>query len=418
MSNILIGVTGSVAAYRMLDVTRGLTKAGHKVRIILTKGGMEFVRPEVFKYLGADAVYGPQDDFKSAANNDLPGPVLHINLAKWADRMVLAPLSANTLAKMAHGMADDLLCSVVLARRQGTPLLLYPAMNTLMWNNPMVQENCQRLQRSPEVFLHPPLEGELVCGDEGQGKLPSVETLLDTIPFATPLKSIAKPAILISTGATVVPLDPVRFLTNPSSGVTGFFLAQEAHRQGHPVTILHGRYSTERINNLRHLPGVQLLALDTPNDFLQAVERLWPQHAVYISAAAIGDIIFKDQWQGKLKKAVLPENLAIVKAPDVLARALQMKGPKQHLIGFAAETDLAENVLREKYNKKPVDLLVGTKVHNGQIPSELAPKQASGFKAEHADYCFFENGQITFQGPLLKTALAQEILNKVNLWLN
>ena len=109
MSNILIGVTGSVASYRMLDVTRGLTKTGHKVRIILSKGGLEFVRPEVFKYLGAEAVYGPHDDFTFSATTDLPGPVLHINLAKWADRIVLAPLSANTLAKVAHGMADDLL---------------------------------------------------------------------------------------------------------------------------------------------------------------------------------------------------------------------------------------------------------------------------------------------------------------------
>ncbi|MBI2518791.1 MAG: bifunctional phosphopantothenoylcysteine decarboxylase/phosphopantothenate--cysteine ligase CoaBC [Bdellovibrio sp.] len=414
MSNILIGVTGSVAAYRILDVTRGLVKAGHKIRIILTKGGLEFVRPEVFKYLGAEAVYGPQDDFKSQSSQDLPGPVLHINLAKWADRIVLAPLSANTLAKVAHGMADDLLCSVVLARRQGTPLLLYPAMNVLMWNNPIVQENCQHLQKCSDVFLHPPMEGELVCGDEGQGKLPSVETLLDTIPFATPASLINKPGILISTGATVVPLDPVRFLTNPSSGITGLFLAQEAHRQGHPITILHGRYSTERIKNLRHLPGVKLHSLDTPNDFLNSVETLWPKHAIYISAAAIGDILFKETWAGKLKKSSLPENLTIMQAPDVLARALQMKGPKQHLIGFAAETDLTENVLREKYHKKPVDLLIGTKVHNGQIQNN----QNSGFKTDHAEYCFFENGQITFQGALHKTALAQEILNKVNLWLN
>ncbi|MEK6623931.1 MAG: bifunctional phosphopantothenoylcysteine decarboxylase/phosphopantothenate--cysteine ligase CoaBC [Bdellovibrionota bacterium] len=407
MSNILIGVTGSVAAYRMLDVTRGLTKAGNKVRVIITKGGMEFVSAEVFKYLGADAVYGPQDDFKSWPGHDLPGPVLHINLAKWAERIVLAPLSANTLAKMAHGMADDLLCSVVLARRMATPLLLYPAMNVLMWNNSVVQENCQRLQKCPNVFLHPPMEGELVCGDEGQGKLPSVETLLDTIPFAMPAKHVTKPAILISTGATIVPLDPVRFLTNPSSGMTGFCLAQEAHRQGHPVTILHGRYSLDRIKNLRHLPGIKLLSLDTPHDFLNAVEHLWPEHAVYISAAAIGDILFKDQWKGKLKKAMLPESLSITKAPDVLARALQMKSPKQYLIGFAAETDLTEHILREKYNNKPVDLLIGTKVN-----------QTSGFKVEHADYCFFENGQVTFQGTLHKMALAQEILNKVNLWLN
>ena len=277
MSNILIGVTGSVAAYRMLDVTRGLVKAGHKVRIILSKGGLEFVRPEVFKYLGADAVYTPHDDFVPQASSDLPGTVLHINLAKWADRIVLAPLSANTLAKVSHGMADDLLCSVVLAKRAGTPLLLYPAMNVLMWNNPLVQENCQRLQKFPDIFIHPPMEGELVCGDEGQGKLPSVETMLDTIPFAMPANTMTRPAILISTGATVVPLDPVRFLTNPSSGITGFHLAQEAHRQGHPVTLLHGRYSTERIKNLQHLPGVKLMSLDTPDDFLQAVEKLWPK---------------------------------------------------------------------------------------------------------------------------------------------
>ena len=235
---ILIGVSGSISAYKALDVVRGLTKNGHEVKIILTSGATQFVVPEVFLYLGASEVFKATDDFNyptayKESDKLKRNPILHIDLARWADQFAILPLSANTLSSLSQGSANDLLTSVFLALEHRTPIVLYPAMNQTMLQNPLVQRNMDLLKESlSNVLFIEPDSGLLACGEQGQGKLPDVEKIIETLPYLKLSKSTNEKKVLITTGATLSPLDPVRFLTNSSSGLTGFYLAREALQKG------------------------------------------------------------------------------------------------------------------------------------------------------------------------------------------
>ncbi len=179
---ILLGVCGSISAYRSLDICRGLAKKGHTVKVVLTRGALEFVKPEVFSYLGADEVFLPADDFNVKTAKDRN--VLHIELSKWAQRLVIAPASANTLAKFAHGMCDDLLSSIFLASPQ-LDTVIYPAMNTNMLEHPLTKKNFKTLSDLSNLFIHPTKEGLLACGDTGAGKLQDVDLIVETAPLVT-----------------------------------------------------------------------------------------------------------------------------------------------------------------------------------------------------------------------------------------
>ena len=292
--NLLLAVTGSISAYKTLDITREWVKAGHSVKVVLTAGALQFVVPQVFKYLGASEVFLPLDDFKYPKEEQDPGSVLHIELGKWADKLILAPLSANSLSRIVSGQAGDLLNSVFLAFDPGKPVLAFPAMNTKMLDHPFVERNLELLDELPNVFVHPSSSGELACGDIGAGKLPTVDTIL-TATEAVSLKTIDKQAglkkhILISTGATVSPLDPVRYLTNASSGITGYHLAIESLKRGHKVTVVAGKFATAKLELLTHLPHFQLLRVTTATEMASVLDKYFSYADSYISAAAISDI--------------------------------------------------------------------------------------------------------------------------------
>ena len=295
--NILLAVCGSISAYKSLDLARNLIKSGHNVRIILTQGAAEFVLPQTFSYLGAEKIYQAASDFKHSSNKS----ILHIELTQWADILLIAPLSANTLSAMAQGLCNDLLTSVCLAWDKQKPILLFSAMNTRMFEHPLIQKNLNTLKSLPWCFAHPPTEGLLACGDQGIGKLPTPELIQDfTESFS--LKNARHKKILITTGATIAPLDPIRYLTNPSSGITGFHLASKALRSGHEVCLIAGRYATTRLEHLLEHPRYKLYRIETAEDLFAKVREEFPSCHAYISAAAIGDIAFESVSPKKIKK--------------------------------------------------------------------------------------------------------------------
>ncbi len=402
--NIIVAVSGSIASYKAFDVVRGLTKTGHKVRVILTQGAHEFVKPEVFKHLGAEFVYQAQDDHHPSADKFEgldSSQVLHIALARWAQKFIAAPLTANSLNKLGQGLADDLLSCLFLAMSPEIPKLIFPAMNPAMWENQIVKKSRSTLSEMPMTYLHSTLSGEMVCGENGDGKLATVEEILAlTQSFKDKPR---QDKILITTGATISPLDPVRYLTNNSSGETGYWLAVEALKMGFKVHLIAGEKATLKLNLLIDHPRFQLERVQTTEQMLTAVTNSFDECKAYISSAAIGDISFQTQNE-KIKKDKITNSLPIIQAPDILKTILQKRKAHQTIVGFAAETDLSLPVLHRKWSDKQVDLLVGTKVGFSE-----------GFGDKEANYIFYRGNDSTdFEGNLSKSELAQKIMELID----
>ena len=406
---IVLAITGSISAHKAIDLTRDLTKRGHEIKVLCSKGALNFVTPQTFRVLGAKEVYLYNDDFNYPRNNETG--VLHIELAKWCDKFVIAPLTANTIADIAAGKADNLITSTFLALGQQSSIILFPAMNTRMYNHPFTKSNMEKLKTLPNLFIHPPDSGELACGDTGIGKLPSVEKITAVIEALdlTKAKNNRKSA-LITTGATISPLDPVRYLTNPSSGLTGYYLAAKLISEGIDVTVIAGTDSTNKLDYLTEIPGYNLIRVHTTKEMHQAVMKYFGSSDFYISAAAINDIEF-DTKNSKLKKESLNElkTLPIFIAKDILKDVLKMKTIHQKIVGFAAETDLTDEILLRKWNDKPVDLLVGTYVSSGKSKNDI-----KGFQANSAKYALVENGEVYSKQVLSKQMLSNEIFSKLN----
>lgn len=396
--NILLAVTGSIASYKSFDLLRALVKRGNHVRVVLTEGALEFVKPELFRYLGAEAVLLPTDDFNAAT----PG-VPHVDLGKWAQVMAIAPLSANTLTKLATGQCSDFLGSIFLAWRQDRPVLLFPAMNTMMWQHAFTQEHVAKINKLPFAKVVDPAAGLLACGDEGQGKLMDVDAIADTIECYNPLKSWQK-RVLITTGATVAPLDPVRFMTNPSSGKTGLEIAKAYLKAGAQVTLLVGHEIPSGVTGLRAHPRCTVIHTPTTEQMKTAALKAAPEADIVIAAAAVADFEFNTA-SGKLKKDQL-NSLPVVKAVDVLALLLEGRRGAQKFVSFAAETDTSEAIFREKFTRKPVDLMIGNRVHSGLV----AGQGREGFAESKGTYWFVSASSTSAPQELTKSELADRIL--------
>lgn len=400
---ILLGVSGSISAYKTIDLARGLVKLGHEVKVILTEGALKFVVPELYTYLGVSDVYRSTDDF-------IHKNVLHVDLVKWCDVFAIAPTSANTLSKLANGEANDLLTSAFLAYPQEKPLLIFPAMNTQMLNHPFTQDNIQKIKKLRtlnNVFISPTNEGLLACQEVGAGKLPTVEELIELIPLINLKKS--NKTILITTGATIVALDPVRYLTNSSSGITGYYLAQAALLKGHKVIVVAGLKASEKLDLLLKHPLFTLIRVTGVEEMKAAVHAHIHQSDVYMSSAAISDIEF-EMTDSKIKKESMNDHLKIKKASDILKSIIELKLEKLKIVGFAAETDLTDDVLNKKMQSKPVDLLVGTLVNNGLVNHN----QVMGFNVDEAYYRLFNKKGEIFNGHLSKAELAMTILKIIS----
>lgn len=378
---ILLGVTGSISAYKSYDILRGLLSEGHEVIVVLTSGAEKFIKKESFAYLGAKEVYSHNEDFGPHSKSE---DILHIRLARWCDKLCVVPLSANTLSSFVSGSAQDLLTSIFLALgKREVPKLFFPAMNTQMLNHPFVEENLKKLASLPQTFIHPTSKGVLACKEEGEGRLAPVEEVVDLISSFSQSNPTSL-RFLLTTGATLTALDPVRYLTNPSSGITGHLLAKEILSRGHRVSMIAGESSTSQLDHLNGHPDYKIKRVKTNNEMLTQVKSELDSAHIYISSAAICDFKFNTLSEQKIKKDELPPALEISPDEDILKFVLERK-PELYSVGFAAESHLTDEVMLKKWQRKPTQLLVGTKVGQGS--------EVTGFKQEKATYLILKKNK-------------------------
>ncbi|MCL6449189.1 MAG: bifunctional phosphopantothenoylcysteine decarboxylase/phosphopantothenate--cysteine ligase CoaBC [Armatimonadetes bacterium] len=388
--SIILGVTGGIAAYKAAELASALTRAGALVNVVMTQAAQEFVQPLTFAALTGRPVhttlFGPLTS----------GPIPHIELAARADLAVIAPATANILAKLAHGLADDLLSSLLLAVT--CPVLLCPAMNAAMYAHPAVQANLHRLKEMGYHIVEPEV-GRLACGVEGRGRMPAPEVILEHIKriFSFP-GDLSGLKVLVTAGGTREPLDPVRYISDRSSGKMGYALAAAAVERGAVVTLVSAPTS------LSPPAGVELVSVETARQMYQAVIERFSRYDVVIKAAAVADYRPKLVSGQKIKKTEGSLILELEKNPDILYELGQRKTPHQTLVGFAAETeDLEANAL-QKLSKKNLDLLVANDV----------TQPGAGFGADtNIVKLFFADGRIQSLPIMDKKTLAHRILDAV-----
>ncbi|MDD3026773.1 MAG: bifunctional phosphopantothenoylcysteine decarboxylase/phosphopantothenate--cysteine ligase CoaBC [Erysipelotrichaceae bacterium] len=341
---VLIGVTGSIAAYKMADVASSLTKSGINVYVLMTQNATKFISPIVFSTLTGNKCY--VDTFDEEGDIVVP----HVNLAKMADLFIVAPASANCISKLANGIGDDMLTTTVLAYHG--PKMISPAMNTNMYNNQIVQDNLARLRNYGWEIIEP-ASGILACKDEGKGKLPQVEQLLDNIyAYVRREKDLAGKSVLISAGPTQEALDPVRFISNHSSGKMGYALARNAMERGAKVTLISGNV------NLNDVPFVETIKIKSASDLAKVAKLKAPEADIVIMAAAVGDYRPKAYSSQKIKKADGEIVLELEKTEDVLSYLGHHKRSGQFICGFSMETENLVANSRAKLEKKQADLIV------------------------------------------------------------
>ncbi len=348
--SVVLGVTGGIAAYKACEVVSRLRKLGADVYVIMTQNATAFVQPLTFETLSNHPVV--TDTFARPETWE----VEHIALAKRADAFVIAPATANILAKMAHGIADDMLSTTVLATK--APVLVAPAMNTGMWTAPVTQENCAVLQGRGVHFVGPDA-GFLACGDTGAGRMSDPAAIVEAIQvLLCPVQDMAGLRVMVTAGATRERLDPVRYMTNDSSGKMGFAVAEAAAKRGAEVTIVAGATTAPAP------AGIPVVRVESTQELFQAVTARAPEMDVIIQAAAPADYRFAVTYQEKHKKAHdgQPFTVEFIENPDIAAAVGQAKRPGQTLVGFAAETEHLHENARRKLARKSLDLIVANDV--------------------------------------------------------
>ena len=349
---VLLGVTGSIAAYKAADLASRLMKQHAQVHVIMTENAAKFISPITFETLTNRKCI--TDTFDRDYPSDHPVEVEHIALAKKADLVIVAPATANIIAKMAYGIADDMLSTTLLACT--CPVLVSPAMNTKMYEHPATQANLAVL-RQRGVKIIEPSSGLLACGDEGKGKLPEPAVLVDHIltEIACP-KDLTGKKILVTAGPTREALDPVRFITNHSSGKMGYAIAHAAALRGADVTLVSGPVS------LTPPLGVKLVPITSAHDLFCAVTAVSAEQDIIIKAAAVADYRPVSVSDEKIKKADNDLSLSLARTEDTLQYLGEHKPEGQILCGFAMETSDLENKARAKLKKKNLDIIVANNV--------------------------------------------------------
>ncbi|WP_419604131.1 bifunctional phosphopantothenoylcysteine decarboxylase/phosphopantothenate--cysteine ligase CoaBC [Thiolapillus sp.] len=347
--NILLGVTGGIAAYKSVELARLLLKAGARVRVVMTEAATRFVSPLTFQAVtGSPVRCSLFDEEHEAAMG-------HIELARWADQMVIAPASADFMARMALGLANDLLSTLCLA--SATSIAIAPAMNQRMWRHPAVQHNLSLLEERGVRVLGPE-SGEQACGDTGLGRMLEPRDMLAALDSASGAGLFAGKKVLITAGPTHEAIDPVRFIGNRSSGKMGYALARAFRREGADVLLVSGPVS------LPAPPGVNRVNVQTALQMHKAVFENIHSVDIFVGCAAVADYRPENPQQQKIKKLSDRMDISLVRNPDILAEVATLEyGP--YTLGFAAETqNLAENA-RAKLLAKQVDMLAANSVADG-----------------------------------------------------
>ena len=399
---VALGVTGGIAAYKAIEVLRGLQRAGCDVRVAMTRHACEFVQPLTFRALSGSHVV--VDDYAP----DNPDPIAHITFSQTVDLFLVTPATANTLAKFANGVADDFLTTTYLACN--APVLVAPAMNTSMLEHPATQRNLQKL-RADGVHIIEPDKGEMACGTIGPGRLSepdaivaaALEILRSGVGSITnggaANRDLTGESILITAGATREPIDPVRFISNRSSGRMGFALAAAARDRGAEVTCVAG------LTSVSPPAGVSIISIGSAEEMHRAVARESPKATVFIAAAAVSDYRAKEQSQTKIKKSEAELELKLERTPDILREVAQSRRNGQLIVGFAAETDDLLTNASEKLIAKDLDAVVANDVS----------REDSGFDTENNAIVILVRDQPEpIQLPLMsKLAAAHRILDEV-----
>jgi len=391
---VALAVTGGIAAYKAIEVLRGLQRAGCEVRVAMTRHACEFVTPLTFRALSGS--YVVVDDYAP----DNPDPIAHITFSQTVDLFVVAPATANTIAKFANGIADDFVTSTYLACT--APVLVAPAMNTTMLEHPATRRNLEKL-RADGVHMIDPDAGEMACGTIGPGRLSDPEKIvaaaLELLHKSEGKADLSGEHILITAGATREPIDPVRFLSNHSSGRMGFALARAARARGAEVTLVAGVTSVDPPSDVR------LIKTTTAAQMHRAVIENAANATIFIAAAAVADYAPARTADQKIKKTKPSMQLELERTPDILGDLAAMRRNGQLIIGFAAETENLIQHATEKLKKKGLDAIVANDVSNSD----------SGFDSENnAVAIVFHDDREIVQLPLMsKTETAQRILDEI-----
>ncbi|WKZ33358.1 MAG: bifunctional phosphopantothenoylcysteine decarboxylase/phosphopantothenate--cysteine ligase CoaBC [Thermodesulfobacteriota bacterium] len=341
---ITLGVTGAISAYKALELARLLVKEEAVVRPVMTRSAAEFISPLSLSTLCCNPVSMELFDSIGEAR------ISHIELAQKADLIIVAPATANFIGKAAAGIADDLLTNIAMAA--SAPILLAPSMNTRMWENPVVMENVRKLERAGYRFIGPE-EGALACGYEGKGRLAKVEDILDAAMEALSPKDLKGEKVLVTAGPTREAIDPVRYVSNASSGKMGYAVARAARRRGAEVVLVSGPTYIPKPAGITHVP------VTTAEEMLDACERHFAQSTIVVMAAAVADYRPTKSYPTKVKKEAKTLSLEMERTPDVLKYMGKHKKEGQLLVGFALETDALEENARKKLKEKNLDLVVG-----------------------------------------------------------
>ena len=391
---VVVGVGGGIAAYKAAELVRELQKRGHGVQVVMTRAAREFIQPLTFASLTGEKVITELFSQENG-NETLSSAVEHIHIAQRHDALIVAPATADLLAKLAHGMADDFLTTLYLAFTG--PVMLAPAMNTAMWEHPATKQNLQTL-RGRGCFIVDPDEGWLACGTVGTGRFPDPARIAAEFDLLSEQrKDFAGESVLITAGPTQESLDPVRYVSNRSSGKMGYAIAEVAARRGAHVTLISGPV------NLAPLKNVDLISVRTAQEMRQAVLAHLDRSTIIIKAAAVADYYVTEVPSQKLKKTATRLSLELDPTPDILAEIGQRKGDRL-LIGFAAETDNLIGEARRKMISKQCDMLV----------ANLVNREGLGFEADHNEVDIItRTGPAVHRGPGPKKEIAESILDEV-----
>lgn len=384
---IVLGVTGGIAVYKAIDLTSKLVQNGHEVRVIMTESAEQFVTPLAFQALSRNPVY---TDIFVEQN---PAEIQHIALGDWADIMIIAPLTASTLGKIAHGISDNMLTATVLAFTK--TIYLAPAMNSNMYNNPAVIDNIQTLLKRGFKFIEPG-EGFLACGYIAKGRMSEPLEIMKFIAEDNIEKDLQGKKVLITAGPTIETIDPVRYLTNRSSGKMGYSLAEAANLRGADVTLVSADVGIPVPNGVRHIKT------ESAQDMFNAVRDNMEQDLI-IKAAAVADYTPVETYDQKLKKQEGDLTITFKRTEDILKYIGEHK-TTQFVVGFAAETEHIEKYARGKLIKKNADVIVANNVSDKSI----------GFKSnDNAVTMYFKDGTHIDISKQSKLNIAHEILSHV-----
>ncbi len=385
---IVLGVTGGIAVYKAAELTRALIKEGAQVKVIMTKSAQEFASPLTFQTLSGDMVY--TDMFVPTAKYDMA----HISLAEYADVFIIAPATGNVIGKIASGIADDLLTTTIMATDR--PVLICPAMNDKMLANKAVQENIHKLKKYGYEVMDSAF-GELACKTSGSGRLPETSDIVEAVAALITPKDLTGERILVTAGPTEEPLDPVRFITNLSSGKMGYALARVASRRGAKVTLITGP------TNLSLPPVDKIVHIRTAREMYEAVLQHYKKSSIIIKAAAVADYRPATEAAEKIKKNGQPLSLMLDRNPDIISEIGKSKG-RRILVGFAMETQNLLANARDKLKRKKLDFIVANSLRD----------EGAGFQTDTNIITIIDRGGNVEALPIMtKIDAAAKILDRI-----